>query len=178
MGCHAYCPGILTDAMTRLSLSTDTPAERVFLVVVDDSPEMRVALRYAARRARHTGGRVALLHVIAPPEGQHWMALEDLMREEQRADAEQLMERHAAEIGALIGYPPMVHLREGQPREELLALIDEDPAISILVLAANTGEGGPGPLVTALTGRLIGRLRIPMTIVPGSLTDAEIDALA
>jgi nucleotide-binding universal stress UspA family protein len=163
---------------TRLSLSTDPPAERVFLVVVDDSPEMRVALRYAARRARHTGGRLALLHVIAPPEGQHWMALEDLMREEQRAEAEQLVERCAVEAGALIGYPPMVHLREGQTREELLALIDEDPAISILVLAANTDENGPGPLVTALTGRLIGRLRIPMTIVPGSLSDDEIDALA
>ena len=32
-------------------------AERVFLVVVDESPEMRNALRYACRRAKRTGGR-------------------------------------------------------------------------------------------------------------------------
>ena len=37
---------------------------RKFLVVVDDSPEFETALRYAARRARSTGGRVALLRVI------------------------------------------------------------------------------------------------------------------
>jgi len=59
--------------------------ERVFLVVVDESEELRVALRYAARRARHTGGRVALLYVIEPTADlQHWMAVETLMREEQR----------------------------------------------------------------------------------------------
>ena len=37
---------------------------RVFLVVIDDSPELRVAIRYACLRARKTGGRVALLYVI------------------------------------------------------------------------------------------------------------------
>ncbi|CCG42445.1 universal stress protein [Magnetospirillum molischianum] len=41
---------------------------RVFLVVVDDTPEQPAALRYASRRARSTGGRVALLRVIEPTE--------------------------------------------------------------------------------------------------------------
>jgi nucleotide-binding universal stress UspA family protein len=154
------------------------PPDRVFLVVVDDSPEMRVAFRYAARRARHTGGRVALLHVLTPPEGQHWMALEDLMREEQREEAEQFMGRIAAELSQMVGYPPVMHIREGNARDELLALIDEDPAISVLVLAAGIDEKGPGPLVSALTGRMIGRLRVPLTIVPGSLTDEQIDVLS
>ncbi len=36
-------------------------SDRVFLVVVDETEEMKVALRFACRRARHTGGRVALL---------------------------------------------------------------------------------------------------------------------
>ena len=50
--------------------------ERVFLVVVDESPEMRNALRYACRRAKRTGGRVALLYVMAaaggPATGAAW----------------------------------------------------------------------------------------------------------
>jgi len=139
---------------------------------------MHVALRYAALRAKHTGGRVALLHVIEPPQGQHWMALEDLMREEQREEAEQYMAKFTAELSATIGYPPVMHIREGQPRDELLALIEEDPAISVLVLATATGDAGPGPLISALTGRMIGKLRIPLTIVPGSLSDEDIDLLA
>src|SRR5260221_12191582 len=151
---------------------------RVFLVVVDATAEMRVALRYAALRARHTNGRVALLHVIEQTDLQHWMALETLMREERREEAERLMEDLAGTVDELQGSLPVVHIREGSTREELLALIEEDPTISILILAAGTGPDGPGPLVSALSGKLISKLRIPVTIVPGNLTDSEIDALS
>ena len=58
--------------------------QRIFLVVVDETEEMRVALRYAALRARHTGGRVALLFVIEPSELKTWGAIEDLQRQESR----------------------------------------------------------------------------------------------
>jgi nucleotide-binding universal stress UspA family protein len=153
------------------------PRERVFLVVVDDSPELRVALRYAAQRARRTGGRVALLYVMEPPDRQHWMALESLMREEQREEAEELVGRHSETVAALTGSMPVIHIREGVASDELLALIDEDPTISILVLAAGIGDAGPGPLISALSSKLIGRLRLPLTIVPGSLSDAQIDLL-
>jgi len=151
--------------------------ERVFLVVVDDSPELRVALRYAALRARRTGGRVALLHVMEPPDRQHWMALESLMREEKREEAEELIGRHAETVATLTGTTPIIHIREGLPHDELLALIDEDPTISVLVLAAAIGDTGPGPLISALSSKLVGRLHVPLTIVPGSLSDAQIDGL-
>ena len=161
---------------------TQTPLppapDRVFLVVVDESPELQVALRYASLRALHTGGRVALLHVIEPADRQQWLAIESLMREEKRQEAELITQRFAAEVAALTGSLPTVHIREGTVRDELLALIDEDPTISILVLAASTGETGPGPLVSALSSKYVGRLRVPITIVPGKLSDAELAALA
>jgi nucleotide-binding universal stress UspA family protein len=105
------------------------------------------------------------------------MALESLMREEMREEAERMMERFAAEVAEATGTLPIIYIREGQPRDELLQLIDEDQAISILVLAAGVGDSGPGPLVSALSGKLITRLRVPVTIVPGTLSDAEIEAL-
>ena len=152
--------------------------QRVFLVVVDQSEELQVALRFAARRAQHTGGRVALLHVIEPADFQHWMTVGDLMREEARSEAEQLLQRLATRVNELTGQLPILYLREGDRRDELLQLIDEEPSIQILVLAANVGQGGPGPLVSALTGRFLSRLRIPMTIVPGNLSDEGIDSIA
>lgn len=152
--------------------------QRVFLVVVDESEEMEVALRFAARRAQHTGGRVAMLLVIEPSDFQHWMSVGDLMREEARTEAEQLLQRLASRVNELTGQMPVLYLREGNRRDELFKLIDEEPSIQILVLAANTGQGGPGPLVAALTGRFMNRLRIPLTIVPGSLSDEDIDAIA
>src|SRR5260221_10024454 len=155
----------------------DAPPERVFLVVVDESEELKVALRYAARRAQHTGGRVALLFVIEPSDLQQWAAVETLMREEQREQAEALLQRLSAEVAEMAGSMPVIFIREGRRRDELLALIEEEPSISILVLAASTGAEGPGPLITALTGKALTKLRVPITIVPGSLTEQQLDAL-
>ena len=167
--------------MSEAADETPAPADtsdRVFLVVVDETEEMKVALRFACQRARRTGGRVALLYVIEPAEFQHWMAVEDLMREEARSEGEQLLQRLAAQVNELVGTIPVLYVREGKVREELFKLLDEEPLISILVLGANTGSRGPGPLVSALTGNMIGKLRIPVTVVPGNLADDEIDSVS
>jgi nucleotide-binding universal stress UspA family protein len=161
----------------------DAPApavasDRVFLVVVDETEEMKVALRFACLRARRTGGRVALLYVIEPAEFQHWMAVGDLMREEARSEGEQLLQRLAAQVNELVGTIPVLYVREGKVREELFKLLDEEPRISVLVLGANTGSRGPGPLVSALTGKMIGKLRVPITVVPGNLGDEDIDQVS
>ena len=154
------------------------PEDRVFLVVVDESEELKVALRFACRRALHTGGRVALLYVIEPAGFQHWMSVGNLMREEARSEGEQLLQRIAAQVNDLAGKMPILHLREGNRRDELLALLDEEPNISILVLGAGTGKRGPGPLVSALTGKFLGKVHIPITLVPDSLSDEEVDAVS
>ncbi len=154
------------------------PEDRVFLVVVDETEEMKVALKYACRRALHTGGRVALLYVIEPAGFQHWMSVGNLMREEARSEGEQLLQRMAAQVNELAGKMPILYLREGNRRDELLALLEEEPKISILVLGASTGKRGPGPLISALTGKFLGKLHIPLTLVPDSLTDEEIDAIS
>jgi nucleotide-binding universal stress UspA family protein len=157
---------------------SETEPQRVFLVVVDDSEELQVAVHYAARRAAHTGGRVALLYVIEPTEVQHWVAIEDLAREERREEAEQLIHQLCEEILPIAGTMPIVYIREGSRRDELLALIEEEPRISILVLAAGTSPEGPGPLISYLTGKPAARLRIPITIVPGGLTMEQLDAVS
>ncbi|MGE0724708.1 MAG: universal stress protein [Alphaproteobacteria bacterium] len=157
---------------------TATTLPRVFLVVVDESDELQVAIRYACRRARRTGGRVALLYVIDTDVDGQWIGVKELMLEEKRAEAEALLMKVAGEVEQLSGAIPVVYVREGRRRDELLSLIEEDPSISILVLAASTSPDGPGPLISYLAGKSSHRLKIPLTIVPGSLTDAQIAALS
>ena len=120
---------------------------------------------------------MALLRVIEPTEYEHFASIGNLMRAEAREAAEELLNRLAGDVNQLSGHLPVLHVREGNPRDELIALIAEEPSISVLVLAADTGPGGPGPLVTALTGKYIGKLRVPLTLVPGSLTPEQIDAI-
>ena len=149
---------------------------RTFLCVVDETEELGQALRFACRRAVRTGGRVALLYVIQPAEFQHWASVGDLMREERRAEAEEMLQVVASVVQKRTGTMPVLYIREGKIREELIKLIDEETAISVLVLGAATGEG-PGPIVSYLVSKMAGRLRIPITIVPGSLSDEQIDAI-
>lgn len=151
---------------------------RIFLVVVDQSEELRVAIRYASKRAAHTGGRVALLYVTEPAEFQHWQSVEELMKEEIRQKAEATLQQWSKLVQEWSGKTPVLFVREGNAREQLLALLSEETNVSVLVLAAAAGKKGPGPLITALTGKLWTRLTIPLTIVPGMLSEEEIDALA
>lgn len=149
--------------------------DRVFLVVVDDSAERRVALRYAALRVRNSGGRVALLRVIEPAGQIEWAGVGAMLAEERREEAEKLLSAMAAEVNEITGGLPILLIREGEPRDELLSLLEEDPRISILVLAAATGGSGPGPLIQALTGRYAAKLPVPMTIVPGNMSEEELE---
>ena len=153
------------------------PKERVFLVVDDESEEMQNALRYASRRAQKTDGRVALLYVIEPAEFQHWLGVERVMQDEARQQAEQTLQALAAKVQAETGRLPILHVRQGRRRDELLALIEEEPGISLLVLGMASGREGPGPLVTYLVSQMGGQMRVPVTLVPGQLTEPEIEAV-
>ncbi len=115
---------------------------------------------------------------MEPIDSQQWMAVEDLMREERRAEGEAILRRNGEEVFEWSGTFATYHLREGNIRDELLALIEEESAISILVLGAATGTEGPGPLVTHLAGKLSGRLRVPIAIVPGILSDEQLAMIA
>jgi nucleotide-binding universal stress UspA family protein len=152
--------------------------ERVFLVVVDDTAEMKNALHFAIRRARSTDGRVALLYVLEPPEFQHWLGVERVMQEEARQQAEQMLQALAAKVQVETGKLPVLHVREGRRNEELLGLIEEDPSIQLLVLGTATGREGPGPLVTYLVSQMGDQMRVPVTLVPGQLTPEEIDEVS
>ena len=153
------------------------PRERIFLVVVDETEEMKNALHFACRRALHTGGRVALFYALEPPEFQHWLGVERMMQEEARQHAEQTLQALAAEVQTNTGKMPVLYLREGRRRDELMALIQEEPGISLLVLGMASGREGPGPLVTYLISQMGGHIRLPVTLVPGELSEAEIDAV-
>lgn len=158
--------------------ATDRPTPpRVFLVVVDESEEMRNALRYACRRAQHTNGHVALLHVIEPVEFQHWLGVGRVLEDDARAQAELSMQSLATDVFAQTGTMPVIHIREGKRAEQLVAVMQDDPSISLLVLAT-ASSGSPGPLVTFLLGHLGKRVKVPVTLVPGELTLQEIDALS
>jgi nucleotide-binding universal stress UspA family protein len=154
---------------------------RKFLVVADDSPEFQTALRFACRRARSTGGHVALLRIIEPAVFEHWSGVREEIELQQREEAEAALQDCAATVRAETGHAPeFLILTADSTRAALTRVLSEDPDIKIIVLAAAVGGRGPGPLVSALAkdGVRWGARKVPVTVVPGDLTDEEIADLA
>ncbi|OUS22474.1 universal stress protein [Rhodobacterales bacterium 59_46_T64] len=149
---------------------------RKFLVVLDDSRECLNAMRFAAMRAAKTGGGVEILSVIAPDEFNHWIGVSDLMREEARERIEVHFEVFAKWMRDKQGIDPELVIREGEPVSQIIAQVQDDPDIGVLVLGAGTGRKGPGPLVTQMT-KSAGSLPIPITIVPGDMSKERLEAV-
>ena len=150
------------------------PGQVKFLVCVDRRPQSRVAVRFACRRAKNTGGRVSLLHIVETPEFQHWAAVGDVMENERREDAEQLLNDLSVEVEEWAGLRPELNLREGEIGEQILTHIAEGREIDLQVIAAAAPDDKGFSLITFLAGKLVCRLSVPLVVVPGNLTDAQI----
>ncbi|WP_342076626.1 universal stress protein [Yoonia sp. SS1-5] len=149
---------------------------RKFLVVLDDSRECLNAMRFAAMRAAHSGGGVAVLSIIPPDEFNHWIGVGEIMRAEARERIEVHFEVFAKWMRDRQDVHPELIIREGEPLVELMSQIKEDQEIGVLVLGAGTDSKGPGPLVTQLS-RQAGSLPVPITIVPGDLSKERLEAI-
>ena len=151
---------------------------RKFLVVMDDSPEFLNALRFAAIRAKKTGGGVTILGIVAPEEFQHWIGVGEAMRAEARERIEEHFKVFSKWMVDKEGLEPEVIIREGEKATEVMAAIDEDPEVGVLVLGAGATGEGPGPLVTQLVARQTASMSVPITVVPGGLTKERIIAVS
>jgi nucleotide-binding universal stress UspA family protein len=148
-----------------------------FLVVMDDSPECDRAAYFACRRAMRTGASVLMLRVIEMHDrNQQWLGVADIMRAEAQEEANAILDRHSKRVSKITGVMPERVIREGEKAEQMLALIDEDEDIALLILAASTGNEGPGPMVANLV-KSAGTFPIPVAIVPGHLSDEDLDSL-
>ena len=149
---------------------------RKFLVVLDDSRECLNAMRYAAMRASRTGAGVTILSIIPPDEFQHWQGVAEPMRAEARERIEAHFEVFAKWMRDRKGIDPELVIREGDPAVEILAQVQEDPEIGVLVLGAGNEKSGPGPLVTQMS-RNSASLPIPITIVPGEMSKERLEKI-
>jgi nucleotide-binding universal stress UspA family protein len=164
--------------MTAQRRSYETGHTPKCLVIVDDTAEWDRAVYYASRWAIRAGGGVVMLRIIETEEqNQQWLGVADIMRAEAEDEANAALDRAAGRANGIAAITPERVIREGDPAEQILDVIDHDVDIALLVLAANPGAEGPGPLV-AMVADLAGSFPIPVTIVPGDLSDADIDALS
>ena len=155
----------------------DAQPKRTYLVVVDDSAEARVALRFAARRAAKTNGRIEVLGIVEPQDFVQWGGVQNAIEEEQRLRIEGVV---SAAIGELLdesGVEAKIIIQQGEAVKAVRDYVGERQEVAALVLGA-APSGNPGPLVANFTGNDAGRLPCPVMLIPGSLTDERLEQLS
>ena len=162
--------------MSKKRRSFEKGHKRKYLVVIDDTEECSRAVHWAAQRAGRTKSVVMMLRVIETGDhGAQWLGVADIMRVEAMEAAKAMLNKAGEQAKKTAPVKVDMVIREGPVTEEIVSLIEEDADIGILVLAAGTGKEGPGPLVSHLA-KNAGNFPIPVAIVPGHLSDEEIDA--
>jgi nucleotide-binding universal stress UspA family protein len=158
--------------------SFEAGPKRKYLVVIDDTEECDRAVFWAAKRAGRTKSQIVMLRVIETRDrNQQWLGVADIMQAEAMEAANAALDKYVARAKKIARIKPDRVIREGDTAEEIVKLIDEDTDIGILVLAAGTGKEGPGPLVSNLA-KTAGTFAIPVAIVPGHLSDEDLEAMS
>ena len=152
-------------------------SSRLFLVVADNSKELHQALYYAARRAATAGGEIALFRCIEPIEGQLWGGVTEIMEAETEQASKALLQELSDYCEKLGAPKPRTFVKKGIIHEELFNLINSEQSIRVLVLGVSTEHGNPGPLINYIINKGSNECRVPITIVPGNLSDEQIDSL-
>lgn len=150
---------------------------RTYLVVIDDSPEASLALRFAARRAARTGGGVMVLAIVEPQDFLAFGGVQATIEAEAREHAEALVAIAADTVAQEANVTPNIMVKSGKPAEVVNQVIAEHDEIAALVLAT-AASGAPGPLVSHFTGQDAGTLPCPVMLVPGGIDIARLDALS
>ncbi|MDE3060832.1 MAG: universal stress protein [Pseudomonadota bacterium] len=151
-------------------------AQSRFLVCVDNQPESRTALRLACLKAAARGIAIDLLHVLAPADFQTLGIIAERMQGERRGEGELLLKGLAEEARAH-GVEPGLLLREGAVGEEIIAAVQADPRINLAIIGTAHQTAGRGTLAAWLAGQLGSKLFVPLLMIPGNLTDQQLQAL-
>ncbi len=150
---------------------------RVYLVIMDDTEEALVALRFAARRAVKTGGSIHIIALIEPQPFVAFAGVQATIEEEARERAQATAATAAGSVLSDGGAMPVISVQQGEGVKVVRDYLTQHPEIAALVLGA-AREGGPGPLVSHFAGTHAAQLPCPVFVVPGSLSEADIDRLS
>ena len=151
--------------------------KRTYLVIVDDSAEARVALRFAARRAAKTSGRIEVLGIVEPQDFVQFGGVQAAIEEEQRLRIEGVVSSSVGEILDESGIEAQIIVQQGEPVKVVREFIGGREDVHALVLGA-APNGHPGPLVDHFTDGDAGQLPCPVMIIPGSLSDERLEQLS
>ena len=151
--------------------------KKKFLVVIDDSKELKNAIHFAAQRAKNTGGALSMLYVVNHAINAQWSKVEHLIEQEETSEAKKICRNWAQFIKNKFNIDTEIVIKLGNRKDEILKLLKEDKNIRFLVLATSGDGENPGPIIKSLLSSKMKDLSIPIVLVPGSMDEKDINLI-
>lgn len=145
-----------------------------FLVLLEDSQESAVAIRFAAKRAARVGASVTVLAVIHAEDIAHGIGVAEVMRAEAREHIEVHYEVYARWMQDRMQVPSELIILEGEPAAQLMAFVTEDEEVAIVVI----GIGTVASAVAAKLMRELATMPCAVTFVPVGLPAERLEAIS
>lgn len=145
-----------------------------FLVLLEDSHESTVAIRFAAQRAARAGASVTVLAVIRTEDIAHGIGVAEVMRAEAREQIEAHYQVYAGWMRDRVQVASELVIREGDPAAELLAFVGADEEVAIVIL----GIGSQAGAVATRLMREVSTMPCALTFVPAALSPERLDAIS
>lgn len=148
-----------------------------YLVCVNKESYSEVAVKFAVYLAHRNKGYVSILHVIEVTDFQTLGSIANKMRKEMHENAQKVLNRMGEichETGEMI---PTIILREGLIASEILNVVENDNTFSMLLVGASPESTIKSKILPPLVSESGKRLQVPVLVVPGNLTEAQMAQL-
>jgi hypothetical protein len=140
------------------------------LVYVDESEEFLEAMNYACELAKTESLGIILLYIIQDENFRHWKGVENIMREEQKNEAKEVLEKYITYIKDNYKLHVKSYIKTGEKLEILIKTLNgKRPKVKNLVLGLAMDKIENNKVISSLTGILRKKLTLPIIIVPGKI---------
>ena len=140
------------------------------LVYVDESEEFLEAMKYACELAKTENLGIILLYIIQEENFRHWKGVENIMREEQKSKAKEVLKKYITYIKNNYKFNVKSYIKTGEKLEVLIKTLNgKRPKVKNLVLGLAMDKIENNKVISSLTGILRKKLTLPIIIVPGKI---------
>ena len=151
--------------------------KKKFLVVIDDSKELKNAIHFAAQRAKNTDGTLSMLYVVDHAINAQWSKVEHLIEQEETSEDKKICRNWVQIIKDKFNIDTEIIIKLGKKKDEIIKILKEDKDIRFLVLATSDDGENPGPVIKSLLSSKMRDLSIPIVLVPGSMDENDINLI-
>ena len=140
------------------------------LLCIDESKELPAAIDYACNNAEENNYGLILLYVIEEENFRHWKGVESIMREEQKSQAREVLDKHLKYIRKNYSLNTKSQIKRGEKLEMILKVLNNKKLnIKNLILGLAMDDPKNNKIISSLTSNLRRKLNLPITIVPGNI---------